>query len=63
VAFRVDADHFFRFLATSADWRQPPFTRRDVVDHDKAVSVYFPDPYGNRLEVTSYDYAEIASKF
>ena len=60
VAFRLDADHFFRFLETSADWRRPPLTRRDIVDHDKAFSVYFSDPYGNLLEVTSYDYADNA---
>jgi hypothetical protein len=27
-----------------------------VVDHDKAYSVYFSDPYGHRLEVTTYDH-------
>jgi hypothetical protein len=27
-----------------------------VVDHGKAYSVYFSDPYGDRLEDTSYDH-------
>lgn len=27
-----------------------------VVDHDKAYSIYFSDPYGHCLEVTTYDY-------
>jgi len=30
--------------------------RSEVFDHRKSFSVYFPDPYGNRLEVTTYDY-------
>lgn len=62
VAFRVSADGFVVFLETSADWRQPPLSGRDVVDHDKSFSVYFSDPYGNRLEVTSYDYEDLVSK-
>jgi hypothetical protein len=28
----------------------------DVIDHDKALSVYFCDPYGTRLEVTTYEH-------
>jgi len=62
VAFRVNADDFLRFLETSGDWRQSPFTRQDIVDHDKSFSVYFADPYGNSLEVTSYAYADLVSK-
>lgn len=29
------------------------------MDHDKAWSVYFSDPWGNLLEVTTYEYAEL----
>jgi catechol 2,3-dioxygenase-like lactoylglutathione lyase family enzyme len=61
VAFRVDSNDFTKYLASSADWCQPPLTNGAVVDHDKSFSVYFPDPYGNLLEVTSYDYAGLAS--
>ncbi|MBY4893897.1 hypothetical protein KUL25_14150 [Rhodobacteraceae bacterium N5(2021)] len=35
-------------------------TSADVVDHDPSWSIYFRDPDGNRFEVTTYDYAEVA---
>jgi catechol 2,3-dioxygenase-like lactoylglutathione lyase family enzyme len=61
VAFRVDADAFaacLRRLAESGitDERRQPITADSAVDHGQAVSVYFPDPYGHHLEVTTYDY-------
>ena len=31
-------------------------TRADVVDHDLSYSLYFDDPDGNKLEITSYDH-------
>ncbi len=31
----------------------------DVADHRKSFSIYFCDPYGNRYEITSYDYQYI----
>jgi hypothetical protein len=27
-----------------------------LVDHGKAFSIYFNDPYGHRLEVTTYEH-------
>ena len=33
-----------------------------VSDHHKAYSVYFSDPYGNRYEVTTYDYEYVTNK-
>lgn len=64
VAFRVSAEGFARFLAHgpkmgifAADGRQ--LERLEVVDHDKAFSVYFCDPWGNRLEVTCYECAAV----
>ena len=33
----------------------------DVVDHKSAYSIYFSDPYGNPLEITTYDYEEVAA--
>ena len=39
-------DHQGRFVASES-----------VVDHQQAFSVYFSDPYGHRLEVTTYDHA------
>ena len=64
VAFRVDAAGFMAFL-DHIEGRFVPdrhggrLTRDQVVDHDLAWSIYFCDPWGNRYEVTSYDYEEI----
>jgi len=64
VAFRVDAAGFMAFLDHIENFDVPNrhgerLTRADVVDHDLAWSIYFNDPWGNRYEVTSYDYDEI----
>jgi catechol 2,3-dioxygenase-like lactoylglutathione lyase family enzyme len=61
VAFRVDATSFAQFLRRLEelqlrDQRGRPLTVDAVVDHQKAYSIYFSDPYGHRLEVTTYDY-------
>ena len=34
----------------------------EPVDHELSWSLYFTDPDGNPFEITSYDYAAIASK-
>jgi catechol 2,3-dioxygenase-like lactoylglutathione lyase family enzyme len=62
VAFRVTADGFNEFLNRLpefqlTDAKHQPVTRASVVDHQKAYSIYFSDPYGHLLEVTTYDYA------
>ncbi len=61
VAFRVDGSEFLNVLdrlpdleLKNADGRR--VTRSDAVDHDVSVSIYFRDPYGTPLEVTTYDY-------
>jgi catechol 2,3-dioxygenase-like lactoylglutathione lyase family enzyme len=61
VAFRVDADGFIMFLARLnmlelKDHREQPVSAGAVVDHRKSYSIYFSDPYGHRLEVTTYEY-------
>ena len=58
VAFRVSADEFAEFVQGSAAWSNPPLGRDAIQDHSLAISVYFTDPFGNPLEVTTYDYAE-----
>ncbi len=63
VAFRVDAAGFVCFLERLADLnlvdhRGQVVTPRLAVDHDRAFSIYFCDPYGHRLEVTTYDHQE-----
>lgn len=62
VAFRVSRREFEAFLAHVAD--NPIFTEQGeevrslaVRDHGVAQSVYFCDPWGHRLEVTTYEVA------
>lgn len=63
VAFRVDAAGFRQFLdrleeIPVLDHTGVRVTAGQVRDHHKAFSVYFCDPWGNRYEVTTYDYTE-----
>jgi hypothetical protein len=60
VAFRVAASGFVEFLKRLGDLQlrdhhERPVTIDSVVDHEKAYSIYFSDPYGHRLELTTYD--------
>jgi catechol-2,3-dioxygenase len=57
VAFRVTAAGFADFLTHNPDL----VTRDAVVDHQQAYSIYFDDPYGHHLEVTTYDYGETSA--
>ena len=66
VAFRVTSNGFAEFLRrlpdlSLKDARQQPVTADSVVDHQQAYSIYFDDPYGHMLEVTTYDYDETAA--
>jgi catechol 2,3-dioxygenase-like lactoylglutathione lyase family enzyme len=66
VAFRVDADGFIAFVRRLNDEplrddRDRLVTGDSVVDHDKSYSIYFCDPYGHRLEITTYDYDATAA--
>jgi catechol 2,3-dioxygenase-like lactoylglutathione lyase family enzyme len=61
VAFRVNAGGFMDFLQRLKE--QPlkdhygaAVTSDAVVDHHKAYSIYFADPYGHQLELTTYEY-------
>ena len=63
VAFRVTGDGFDDFLRRLpelrlVDAKQQPVTPKSVVDHKQSYSIYFSDPYGHLLEVTTYDYEE-----
>lgn len=63
VAFRVTGSGFAAFLRrlpelALADARRQAVTATSVVDHQQAYSIYFDDPYGHQLEVTTYDYGE-----
>jgi len=66
VAFRVTGSGFAEFLARLPDLelidaRRQPVTKQSVVDHQQAYSIYFDDPYGHQLEVTTYDYDETSA--
>jgi catechol 2,3-dioxygenase-like lactoylglutathione lyase family enzyme len=66
VAFRVSGEGFAEFLQrlpelALVDGRQDPLTRSSVVDHQQAYSIYFFDPYGHQLEVTTYDYKQTST--
>jgi len=56
VAFRVDAKGFLAFVDRTEEMKIGP-TR--IRDHDQAISIYFDDPYGHHLEVTSYEPAGV----
>ncbi|MEL6793778.1 MAG: VOC family protein [Pseudomonadota bacterium] len=65
VAFRVNATSFVEFIdglsaLNLTDREGSAVTRDSVIDHDLSWSIYFTDPDMNRLEITTYDYAEVA---
>ena len=64
VAFVVDARGFLEFLErlpglNLQDHQARPVRADAAVDHQQAYSIYFCDPYGHRLEVTTYDYEAV----
>ena len=61
VAFRATADGFLAFLrglsrVNLRDHRDRTVTPAAVVDHGQALSLYFSDPFGHRLELTTYEH-------
>lgn len=64
VAFRVSGTTFLEFLGRLEEVpvsapNGSTVSADDVVDHDVSFSIYFADPYGNRLEITTYDHDEV----
>ena len=60
VAFRLGAAEFRTFLERLpalglSDHKGQAVTAASVRDHGAAHSLYFSDPYGHRLELTTYD--------
>lgn len=67
VAFRVSGTAFLEFLNRLSDLELFDatgnlVTEDQVSDHQSAYSIYFCDPYGHRLEVTTYDYQEVSKQ-
>ena len=60
VAFRTSGVGFVDFVKRLNDMDlfclKEKVTKASVVDHDLAYSLYFDDPDGNKLELTSYDH-------
>jgi len=49
------------FLAWHAHLQKMLATQIDIFDHDVTWSLYFTDPDGNPFEITTHDYAHVAS--
>lgn len=68
VAFRVDGPGFLQFLERGEQGtillynQQGERATPRVLDHQKAFSAYFCDPWGNRYEVTTYDHGYVAER-
>lgn len=66
VAFRTTSESFIDFVS-----RLPELKLRNqdncvvsfhmIADHDLAFSLYFCDPYGHQLELTTYEYEQTAA--
>lgn len=67
VAFRENAVNFVKFLERLADLELlnhlgQRVTADSVRDHKAAWSIYFCDPFGHRLELTTYDYDQVKAR-
>ncbi|XWN29918.1 MAG: hypothetical protein ROR55_20830 [Devosia sp.] len=66
IAFSVDGEAFLGLVDKLGalgvrDRAGSALSRSPLVDHQLAWSVYFADPDGNPIEITTYDYAHVAS--
>ena len=60
----MDADGFMAFLGRLpalrlTDHHGREVTRELAVDHDRAFSLYFSDPWGHHLELTTYEHEAV----
>ena len=67
VAFQTDVDGFLSFIdrlerLELTDRDGDRVTPEDVVDHDLSYSLYFTDPDGNCLELTTNDYDAVSTR-
>ena len=61
MAFRTGSKQFVNFVTRLEklqlhDHHNRIVTQEMVADHDRAFSIYFCDPYGHQLEITTYEY-------
>lgn len=66
VAFRTSGNGFLQFLDRLDELQlvydvDKPVRKQDAIDHTLAFSIYFSDPYGHQLEVTTYDHYLVRS--
>lgn len=67
VAFRVGAESFLQFVKRLSqidlvDEIGHPVTHASVTDHGAAMSIYFCDPQGYQLELTTYESDEVKKR-
>ena len=67
IAFRVSGADYLMFLQRLENLQLTHDSGARLmpshnVDHDKSWSIYFVDPWGNRFEITTYDYAYVAEQ-
>jgi catechol-2,3-dioxygenase len=56
IAFRIGGEEFLKLIEHLDGLTGTDAVRRSpVTDHEKSFSIYFADPYGNQLEVTTYE--------
>ena len=56
IAFRIGGAEFLKLIVHLDGLTGIDAVRRSpLTDHQKSFSIYFADPYGNPLEVTTYD--------
>ncbi len=67
IAFRVGGEGFLQFLdeleaVELFDRDGARLKSAGIVDHDYSYSLYFNDPDGNPIELTTYDYEQVRSR-
>ncbi|MEM9910771.1 MAG: VOC family protein [Pseudomonadota bacterium] len=66
-AFRMTGEQFLDFVESleRQNLKHPSghsLTKADTVDHEVSWSLYFLDPDGNPLEVTTYDFKQVGRR-
>jgi catechol 2,3-dioxygenase-like lactoylglutathione lyase family enzyme len=63
IAFRIAGENFLKFVEQLDALKAAGTVQRsEISDHEKSFSVYFADPYGTRLEVTTYEHEVVRTQ-